>query len=213
MRQPHHGCMGSIERFLPRAPYAERHEILIEAPADVVFEAACNLDLQSLPLVRWIFRMRSWFMGGAEPPRDAFRRGLRAETAALGWETLALEPGRELVCGAVAQPWLGNVVFRGVPAERFAAFAEPDLVKIVWTLEAEPLGPSLTRFRTETRAAPTDAGAARKFQRYWRWAGFGIVLIRWLLLPALRRECQRGTRPASPGSTAAPHPASTAHSP
>ena len=64
-------------------------------------------------------------------------------------------------------------------------------MKIVWTLEAEPLAPTLTRFRTETRAVATDAAAQKRFLRYWRWAGVGIVLIRWLLVPALRREAER----------------------
>jgi hypothetical protein len=60
----------------------------------------------------------------------------------------------------------------------------------VWTLEAEPLGPKLTRFRTETRVQATDGAAWKRFRRYWRWAGVGMVLIRWLLLPRLRREAE-----------------------
>ncbi len=206
--------MRGIDRFLPQAPYAERHEILIEAPADVVFDTACRFDLLELPLVRLIFRMRSWFMGADRVPRPIFSRGLMAETAALGWATLAFTPGRELVRGAVAQPWLANVVFRGIEAARFAGFDEPDVVKIVWTLEAEVLGPEQTLFRTETRVLPTDDGAARKFRRYWRWAGAGILLIRWLLLPALRRASRRAwlaSRVPAPG--AAPRPASTTRSP
>ncbi len=38
---------------------------------------------------------------------------------------------------------------------------------------------------------PTDDAARKKFRRYWRVFGMGIVLIRWLLLPALRREAER----------------------
>jgi hypothetical protein len=37
----------------------------------------------------------------------------------------------------------------------------------------------------------TDAGARLKFRRYWRWARFGIVAIRLLLLPAIRRAAER----------------------
>jgi hypothetical protein len=104
---------------------------------------------------------------------------------------LAHQPGRELVMGAVTRPWEANVVFRALPADEFAAFSEPDMVKIVWTLEVEPLGPDLTRFRTETRVLATDAGARRKFDRYWRLAGPGIVLIRILTLPILRRAAEQ----------------------
>jgi hypothetical protein len=96
--------------------------------------------------------------------------------------------------GAVTRPWEANVRFTAVEPERFADFAAPGLVKIVWTLEAEPLGAALTRLRTETRVQPTDPEARRRFRRYWRWFGRGIVLIRWLLLPAIRREAERRFR-------------------
>jgi hypothetical protein len=54
---------------------------------------------------------------------------------------------------------MANVGFVAIPAERFAAYAEPDQVKIAWTLEAEALGPARTRFAHETRVVATDAGA------------------------------------------------------
>ena len=54
-----------------------------------------------------------------------------------GWGVLAHRPGRELVIGAVARPWMPNVTFTPIVPERFATFSEPDVVKIIWTLEAE----------------------------------------------------------------------------
>lgn len=183
-----------IERFIPDALVGERHETLVRAPAGLVFEVAQEFDLQSIPLVRGIFWLRAKLLRAEPPARSLFARGLVRETLALGWGSLALRPGRELVMGAVTRPWEANVGFTAVGPERFAAFAEPDLVKIAWTLEAEPLGPALTRFRTETRVQPTDGEARRKFLRYWRLFGKGIVLIRWLLLPAVRREAERRFR-------------------
>lgn len=73
---------------------------------------------------------------------------------------------RGKLMGAVAQPWKADVEFKALPPDRFAAFSEPDLVKIVWTLEAEPLAPCLTRLRTQTRAGATSDGAGRKFRLY-----------------------------------------------
>lgn len=183
-----------IEQFMPQADYRERHETIVRAPADVVFDVAQHFDLQSIPLVRAIFWLRAVVLGAQRPTAGLFASGLVAETKQLGWGELALDPGRELVMGATAQPWKADVTFTAVPADRFLDFAEPDLVKIVWTLEAESLGPALTRFRTETRVLATDAAARRKFRRYWRIFGIGIVMIRWLLLPALRRESERRAR-------------------
>jgi len=173
------------------ADVTERHETLVHAPAGVVFDVAQNFDLQSIPLVRAIFWLRALVLGAAKPPAHLFARGLVAETTATGWGVLAERPGRELVVGSVTQPWQGDVIFTRVEPDHFAAYSEPDMVKIVWTLEAEPLGPALTRFRTETRVLATDEAARTKFGRYWRMFGAGIVLIRWLLLPALRREAER----------------------
>ncbi len=178
-----------IERFIPQAEHGGRHETLIHAPADLVFELAWNIDLQSHPVTRAIFSLREKLLRTTPVPRSA--RGLVDETTILGWGMLAHRPGRELVMGAVTQPWEANVVFTPLPPEQFAAFAEPGMVKIVWTLEAEPLGPALTRFRTETRVLATDEAARRKFRRYWRLFGIGILLIRLLLLPRLRREAER----------------------
>jgi hypothetical protein len=64
-------------------------------------------------------------------------------------------------------------------------------VTIAWTLEAEPLGPALTRFASETRVRATDEAARTRFRRYWRRFGIGILAIRWLLNPAVRREAER----------------------
>jgi hypothetical protein len=108
----------------------------------------------------------------------------------MGWGVLTEVPGRLFVAGAVCQPWQADVVFTPVTSDRFAAYAEPDRVKIAWTLEAEPLGPALSRFATETRAVATDAQARARFRKYWRLAGIGILAIRWLLVPAVRRQAE-----------------------
>jgi hypothetical protein len=110
----------------------------------------------------------------------------------LGWGRLAEEPNQFFVAGAVCQPWRADVVFSTVAPERFAAFAEPDRVKIAWTLEIIDLGPSPTRFAAETRM---------RFRRYWRKFGIGAILIRRLLLAALRRDAERRWRRLLAGRT------------
>lgn len=47
---------------------------------------------------------------------------------------------------------------------------------------------------TLTRPLATDRAARTRFRRYWRWAGWGVVLIRRLLLWAVRREAGAGMR-------------------
>ena len=173
--------------FIPTPDVRDHHEIVIDAPADLVFFDATRLDLQSMPVVRAIFRIRGWLLRDTfEPPRKPL--GIVADTMVLGWGLLAHSPCRAIVMGAAARPWTRNVTFRTIPQEEFATFAEPDYVKIVWTLEADPIGPERTRFRTETRVVATDAAARRKFFWYWKAFGLGVRFIRWNMLRELRRK-------------------------
>jgi hypothetical protein len=179
-----------LDRYIPAPDIRERFETTIRAPADVVMRVAAEFDMQSVPAVKAIVRLREALLGaGDRPPRVP--QGILDETRSLGWGLLDEQPGRFVVCGATCRPWLGDVRFSAIPAEEFECFAEPDQVKIAWTLEAEELAAEVTRFAQETRAAATDLHARTKFRRYWRWARFGIIAIRLLLLPEIRRAAER----------------------
>jgi hypothetical protein len=178
-----------IDRFIPAPDVRERFETAVKAPAPLVMDVAANMDMQSLPLVKAIIRTRELVMGSRRgPPR--MPQGLLAEVRANGWGILSHQAGAHIVCGAACQPWRADVTFRSIMPEHFADWSEPDQVKIAWTLETDPLGPDATRFANETRVVATDPAAREKFLRYWRWARFGIIGIRLLLLPAVRRRAE-----------------------
>lgn len=179
-----------LDRFIPHPDIRERFETLIRAPASLVMEVASNFDLQSEPIVKAILRLREKLMRSAS---HAARRpqGILEETKGLGWGILDEQPGRFVICGATCQPWLADVRFSPVASADFEAYAKPGEVKIAWTLEADALGPAVTRFAQETRAVATDEHARTRFRRYWRWARFGIIPIRLLMLPAIRRAAER----------------------
>ena len=111
---------------------------------------------------------------------------------------LAEVPEREVVVGAVTRPWEPNITFRAVPPDEFAAFREPDYVKIVWTLRADPIGAAESIYRTETRVTTTDAISRAKFRRYWAFFSPGIWMIRWLSLGSLKQEAERRARTGGP---------------
>jgi hypothetical protein len=161
----------------------------------------------SLPPVQAIFRAREIVLGGKADtvPRP---RGLLALTKSLGWGVLADVPGREVVMGAVTQPWYADVVFRPLPPDEFAAFNEPDYVKIVWTLRADPTGPHASVFRTETRVVTTDAAARARFRWYWARFSPGIMLIRRLSLGPVRHDAERRAVAARRSRAAMNQPAS-----
>ena len=191
-----------LDKFMPTYDVAERHHVRVAAPAEVTLQAATEMDLQRSAIVRGIIKAREWIMG-SHPTNDQQVRALLSQMRAIGWGGLAEIPGREIVMGAVTQPWMADVVFRPLPPEEFAAFHEPDYVKIVWTLRADSLGPAESIFRTETRVVTTDAAARTKFRRYWSLVSPGIIVIRWMLLGPLKADAERRARAARAGSSKA----------
>ena len=186
-----------LERFMPSCDVAERHHVRVSAPAEITFAAAREADLMESPVARAIFRARE-VMLGSEPVRTTRPRGLLAMTQSLGWRVLAEVPDREVVVGAVTQPWKANVTFRGLSPDEFSTFDEPGYVKIAWTLRADPITETESVFRTETRVVATDASARAKFRRYWSFLSPGIIAIRWLMLQPVKAEAERRARGAEP---------------
>jgi hypothetical protein len=178
-----------LDRFMPVYEVVERHHIRVDAPATVTLDVARTMDLFDMPIVRAIFRTRGLMLGATTDLRPR-SRGLLAEMQSLGWVVLAETP-EENVMGAVTKPWQANVTFRSIAPDAFMAFAEPDNVKIVWTLRVDPIGPRASVFRTETRAMTTDAVARAKFRRYWAFLSPGIFLIRRMMLGPLKASAER----------------------
>jgi hypothetical protein len=178
-----------LDTMMPDYEIVERHHVRVHAPADVTFEATNAIDFQRSAIARAIFKARELFMGSDDappPPPGSFL----AQMQAIGWGELARAPGREVVMGAVTQPWLADVVFHPLPPAEFAAFHEPGFVKIAWTLRADPVSATESIFRTETRAVATDPIARAKFRRYWSFVSPGIILIRWMMLGPLKADAE-----------------------
>jgi hypothetical protein len=179
---------------MPGYDIVERHHISVPAPAGVTFAAAKELDLQASLVVRGVFKAREFVLGSRASIGGKGPQGLIPQMENIGWRVLAETPGREIVMGAVTQPWQANVVFRGLPPDEFVRFCEPGYVKIAWTLRADPSSGGQSIFRTETRAVATDSTARRKFRRYWSLVSPGIVLIRWMMLVPVRAAAVRANR-------------------
>ncbi len=185
-----------LDLFMPDYDVVERHHIAVDAPAEATFGASMRMSLDDSPIVRAIFKGRELILG-AEPDTRFRSKSLVETTQALGWVVLAEVPGHELVMGAVTKPWEPNVVFRGVPSDEFAAFAEPGYVKIVWTLRADAVGPNASIARTETRAVATDGEVRRRFRWYWARFSPGIAVIREMAQRLVKQEAERQARAAA----------------
>jgi hypothetical protein len=179
-----------LEQFIPTYDARERFQLKVRAPAPLVYKTAAGFDVQSIGLVRAIFWLRGRILGSDPTPSRPFATGFLAGARQLGWGLLREDPGHLFVAGAYCQPWRANVVFTPLTPTTFASFVAPGQVKIAWTLEVEPLEAGHSLLASETRAVATSPDAQRHFRSYWRWARFGIHTIRWLLLPAIRRDAE-----------------------
>ena len=182
-----------LDRFMATYEVVERHNVRVRAPAEITLAAAYEQNLLGSPVIRAIFKARELVLGST-PDERARPQALLPQMLALGWGILAEVPGREIVMGAVTKPWDPNPRFRALDAEHFAAFDEPDYVKIVWSLRADALGPHESIFRTETRAVATDDFARLTFRRYWALVSPGVALIRRASLGPLKADAERRAR-------------------
>jgi hypothetical protein len=197
-----------LDLYIPEYEAGEKHHLEVAAPAETTFAAACKADLSHSRIVRVLFKLREVALGcsraktidapGISNNPEETPKELLAQVKAVGWGVLAEIPGHEIVFGAVTQPWVPTPVFRSVPAEEFAQFREPGYVKIAWTLRADPINSQTSIARTETRVMTTDAAARAKFRRYWAMILPGMVLIRKILLRAVKTEAERQARVAQP---------------
>ena len=175
---------------MPVYDVVERHHIPVDAPAPLTLAVAREIDLSKSPIIRAVFKGRELILR-ATPDAQPRPRGLLAQVQSLGWVVLAEIADCEVVVGAVTKPWKPNVTFRSIASADFAAFNEPDYVKIVWTLRADATDASSSVFRTETRAVATDAEARSKFRPYWAFLSPGIFLIRQMMLRPVKTEAER----------------------
>jgi len=178
-----------LDSFMPEYEVEEHHAVEVMAPAAAT---------------RAIFAVRtlpSRLRGRAIQQEP---RSLVEETSALGWRVLTEVPNRALLVASVTQPWEPSPVFRGLAPTEFTDFSEPGYAKIIWTLEAEPLGPARSRFRTQTRVCTTDLIARARFRRYWAVFSPGIVLIRRRSLGLVKAAAERPAPSTPPGSPRLP---------
>jgi hypothetical protein len=159
---------------LPDYHHRERHSIRVAASPARALAAARETELNDVPLVRALVRLRG--LGAARP--GPVWEALRAEGfRQLGDDTLVL----------VGKPWL-----RGgerLAVDDFAAFAEPGWAKMALDLRAEP-DDGGARLTTETRVLLTDRGSRRRFAAYWLVVRpfSGLIRRRWLRAARRRAE-------------------------
>ena len=193
-----------LDKFMPSYDVAIRDDVRVAAPAEITQRVASGIDIQRLAVARVLFNARSALLGG-DQEEAARSRPLLAWMNSLGWVVLAEIPGRAVVIGTITRPWEADATSRIVPPVEFAAFHEPDYVKITTAWGATPLRSGACRFTLRTRVTTTDAIARRRFRRYWSLFSPGSLLIRYVGRYLIKGQAERQAR----SMTAAGQPVTT----
>jgi hypothetical protein len=167
-----------------------RHELLVPAPPDAVWDGLTRLRLTDLPLARLFVSVRYLSLR----PAVANRPLLTAGPLPL----LHTDPPRLAVAAGASQPWLRHPRRRTLESMTdWAAFDEPDWIKLVLAFEVEARGGSSSLLRSETLVWPTSPVASRRFSAYWTMIRPFAVLIRREMLRAASRLAERPDMPIS----------------
>jgi hypothetical protein len=185
-----------LDWLMPTFQATERHSATIAASVDQVWAALTQVTVGELGLFRLLMGLRALPGRLLSRPRARFA----ADEPLLGWAVrfgftiLGEDAGRELVVGAIGQPWrLGGG--RGIAVaggDDFTAFDQAGYAKMAANFRLVPIaGGRATQLSTETRVACTDAASARRFARYWWLIRPASGAIRRSWLAAIKRRAER----------------------
>ena len=151
--------MRPLDEFLPVFEFSERHRLAIAASPESIDAAVREVSLTDIPAARALW----WLRRLGRPYGDSKKPFVVG--ALEGSVVLDDVPGEGIVLGLTGQFWrLRGEAREAGPSnvEEFLAYDRPDACKAVIDFR---VGPCL--LTTETRVHVADAGARRKFRRYW----------------------------------------------
>jgi hypothetical protein len=188
-----HPVMTALDSVLPTPRLLEVESVDLAIPPARVWQLIRHGHLPHSPLVRALFYVRTLpeRMAHLEDRREPDIRldDMVSSPELPGFQVLIEDAPHEVVVGAIGKVWHLDIPFVHVEdADAFAAFEEPDYVKVAWAIQLAPLGDRDTRLSFEVRVDATDDRAWKKFKRYFALIGPGSRFIRRSITAALARE-------------------------
>ena len=183
--------MGALDRLIPNPALREFDRVELAVSAEHAWKAVQDLDLAQSAAVRTLFGIRTIpdRLRGKKPQLRLRLSDLVSTSDHPGFQILAEDPLHEIAVGAIGKVWRPVIPFVHVSdAAAFAAFAEPDYIKVAWALRVMAEGEASSRVEFELRVVATDDAAWRKFVRYFQLIGPGSHFIRRVLLAQLERD-------------------------
>ncbi|MEK6304040.1 MAG: hypothetical protein AABO41_25335 [Acidobacteriota bacterium] len=180
-----------IDEYFPSYDVVERHRIEVNAPSNLVYDAARNLDLSDSRIVRALFRLREIPGWCRSRHSRAQRLGLTLEDLlASGFVVLGERSEEEIVLGLVGRFWTASGGIKRVDAKAFFAFSSPGYAKAAWNFSLRETPDAVTELTTETRVLCLDNLSRRRFRLYWTLVAPFSGLIRMEALRSIKRAAE-----------------------
>ncbi|MEA2434138.1 MAG: hypothetical protein QOG54_1595 [Actinomycetota bacterium] len=180
---------GAIDSYLPNYDVRSGHEIEVDAPALVTYQAARDLDIGRSVPVAVLFAIRTvphLVTGKVRPSRSLTLESMLE----AGFVMLEENVPNEFVMGAVGKFWRPTSGIIRIAPDEFRSFDEPGFAKSAITFTVDELDDKRSLLATETRVACSDSAARRKFSLYWRAIGPFSGFIRHLMLNEVKRTAE-----------------------
>lgn len=179
---------------IPIAGTRTQQSVIVEADVDEAFDSIRSADMSTSRSVRLLVGIRSLplevknrLLG--RPREPIIRHATISDLIGSGyWIVLSDHPPHELVLGLVM--WDADVQRDGLTHARFRN-PGPGAVRVGWSFRILPLQDHRSLIVTETRTAPADPKAARRFHLYWSLVSPFASLTRRRVLGMIAAEAAR----------------------
>lgn len=143
--------------WLPEAPFAEKHTVIVVAKPAAIFPHLIELDFSNSSITRLLFRLRGL------PVKHMNLHGFQR----LRFVILERTENEQLALGLIGRFWTVTGDLQTFQPREFEHFNKPGFAKAVWTFSLVPIDAIRTRLITETRIACTDSASEKRFRLYW----------------------------------------------
>lgn len=186
-----------LDEVVPTYHFHVIRQIEIQSTPGNVFEIFKTLKTSEIPLFNTLFAIRSipgrllghgnkYFVNDSS---SVVEQGLR-----LGFVILGEVPDKEIVFGAIGRWWkpTGASFYRFSSLKEFREFDQPGYARVCgnFYVDTQTRSDGTLVLTHETRVEATDSTAYAKFKLYWRMIYPGVVLLRRMLLKAIKAKAE-----------------------
>ena len=180
-----------LQEYLPTFHFSERHEAMVQASQDAVYDAALAVDFSQSAVIQSLLWLRQ--LPGRLASSESSAKGLGLsfdDFVEAGFIRLRYDPPREIVLGAAGKFWRASPQFLDLSPLDYVSFDKPGYIKLAFNILIEERSRTLCVLSTESRILCLDDQSRRRFRYYWALIRPFSGLIRHLMLRLIRKAAE-----------------------